>query len=218
MKTLFKIGVGLASVACTMMAVPQVSFAVEPSSSQQEALAVHDVSLANGGVLKGQIITSSGQTRAKVPVILGQRGKELAKATTNANGEFAFKGVPSGVYHVSAGTQGGMYRVWSEQTAPPTAKTGVMIVNNEEVVRGQLGEWLLKLTRARKHCSCSVPRRRLSCRSSSARTMTTTPASKRSGYRDGTCNSRAVFFCAAMFPSDRLHRARLLSAARSTGR
>lgn len=141
MKVLFNIGVGLASIASVFMAVPQISFAAQPASIQQESLVVKDVSLANGGVLKGQILTSNGQARANVPVILGQKGKALATTTTNADGEFAFKGVRSGMYHVSAGTQGGMYRVWSEKTAPPKSKTGVMIVNNDEVIRAQLGDW-----------------------------------------------------------------------------
>ena len=54
------------------------------------------------------------------------------------------------MYHVSTGTKGGMYRLWSQQIAPNTAKTGVVIVNNEQVVRGQLGTWLENLTPAQK--------------------------------------------------------------------
>lgn len=150
MKTMFRIGVGLATVACAMMALPQLSYASQPISSQQDVIAVQDVSLVNGGILVGQIVNANGQTRANVPVILGQEGKAIATATTNDNGEFAFKGVASGTYHVSAGTKGGVYRVWSEQIAPPAAKSGVMIVNNDEVVRAQLGDWWSSLTPAQK--------------------------------------------------------------------
>ena len=80
MRTLFKVGACFAAAACTVMAVPQVSFAVQPTISQQSELAVHDISLAKGGVLKGQIVTSTGQPRSNVPVILGQKGKELAES------------------------------------------------------------------------------------------------------------------------------------------
>lgn len=149
MKTLFKIGVHLASVASAVVAVPQVSFAAQPVSVQQQEV-VQDVSLAKGKVLSGQIVTSNGQPRSNVPVILGQKGKQLAKTTTNENGQFQFQGVPSGMFHVSAGAKGGMYRIWSEHTAPPSAKTGVLIVNNETVVRANLGDWWGSLSSARK--------------------------------------------------------------------
>jgi len=141
MKTWFRFGVGLATLASMMLAVPQLSHAGQPVANQSSELVVKDVSLEDGGVLQGQILTSTGQARANVPVILGQKGKELVQGQTDAQGRFAFKGLNTGVYHVSAGSVGGVYRVWSDKTAPPSAKEGVMLVNNEQVVRGQIGSW-----------------------------------------------------------------------------
>ena len=150
MKSLNKFGVCLASLACFSLLMPQYSFAVQANKNDQADITVQDISLGSGGVLKGQIMASNGQPHANVPVVLGQRGKELARTTSNAQGEFEFHGLRSGMFHVSAGAAGGMYRVWSQKTAPPKAKSGVLIVDKDEVVRAQIGDWWNNLSLTEK--------------------------------------------------------------------
>jgi hypothetical protein len=65
-------------------------------------------------------------------------GKVIATAMTDTNGEFAVAGVIPGVYQIESPHAGGVYRVWAQRTAPPAAKSGVLMVGDTNVVRANL--------------------------------------------------------------------------------
>jgi hypothetical protein len=111
----------LASAAVAGMCLSQVAFAVEP------APAVGDIALGDGGVLHGRLVNLQGGSVADVPVALRAQNRQVATATTTADGSFSVKGLKSGVYHVAAAQGNGVYRLWTARTAPPAAKNAAIV-------------------------------------------------------------------------------------------
>lgn len=133
------------AVVATIVALSvQQSFAAEPgqsASARAAARVVVDVALHEGGLLQGQIVDQTGAAQRDVPVVVAQNGKAIVIAKTDEQGRFAIRGLRGGVYEIeSTQASGGAYRLWAPQTAPPSAKQGVVMVASEEgVVRGQVG-------------------------------------------------------------------------------
>jgi len=90
-------------------------------------------------VLVGQVVNDQGTAEAGVPVSIRSQNRELAVAKTGKEGYFAFRGLHGGVYQLVADRGHGVYRVWSPGTAPPAAQEGALLVNSDQVVRGQAG-------------------------------------------------------------------------------
>lgn len=120
------------AIACACL--PQIAAAAPPQSPLPP---VTDVALRGGGVLLGQVVQPEGSPVANLPVSLVRDGKQLAPASTNKAGYFAFSGLKMGTYQVVTPTDVGTYRVWTAETAPPGAQPGVLIVNGQGTVRGQ---------------------------------------------------------------------------------
>jgi hypothetical protein len=108
--------------------VPQVAFAAEP------APAILDVALADGGVLHGQVINAQGAGAAGMPVYIRTQDRDVAAATTAADGGFAVQGLKGGVYQVSTLQGHGIYRLWSPGTAPPVAQNGAILYTQSSAV------------------------------------------------------------------------------------
>lgn len=98
---------------------------------------VIDVSLRDGGVLAGQVLDPQGIAKAGTPVSLNADQKQLAVSKTDQNGTFAFGGVRGGVYQLVTAEGHGIYRAWAPGTAPPSAKSSVLLVSGANTVRGQ---------------------------------------------------------------------------------
>jgi hypothetical protein len=130
----------LATLATLGLCLPPTTFAGETS---RRAVAV-DVALMDGGVLVGQVVDSQGGGIENAPVLLRQEGKSLANPRTGTQGYFALKDLRPGVYHLASTKSEGAYRLWAPGTAPPTAQKGALLVANDGVVRGQLGQGGLK--------------------------------------------------------------------------
>jgi hypothetical protein len=96
-----------------------------------------DIALRDGGVLIGQVVDAQGAAMASVPVSLRSQDRELAVAKTGKEGYFAFKGLRGGVYQLTSAQGHGVYRVWAPGTEPPAAQQGALLVNSDQVVRGQ---------------------------------------------------------------------------------
>jgi hypothetical protein len=107
-------------------------------ATEQTNPVISDVALQGNGVLKGQILNTTGIPQAKSQVAMIKDGKVLATAVTDTNGEFAVAGVTPGVYQIESPHAGGVYRVWAQRTAPPAAKNGVLMVGDTSVVRANL--------------------------------------------------------------------------------
>ncbi len=131
--------------AAAMVTQPQLVLSAEvnhqPIVARSAAVAVapQDVALAEGGVLRGQVVDTAGKPQAMAPVSLSTGGKEIAHVTTDAKGEFRVASLKGGVYQVSTEGNSGVYRFWAPQTAPPSSLNGLNIVSGDSVVRGQMG-------------------------------------------------------------------------------
>ena len=132
-----------ATVACLGILLPPPVFADSPrvpqSSTSREVTTrpVGDVALSDGGVLVGQVVSEEGVPHANTPVRLQLNGAEVAAALTDANGMFSVSDLQGGVYLIITPHTFGIYRLWVDNTAPPAAKQGVLLVTGGNVVRGQ---------------------------------------------------------------------------------
>lgn len=125
--------VGVA-VAVLGMCLPQVAFAAEPAATP----AILDVALGDGGVLHGQVVDLQGSGVAGVPVSVKMQDRNVATATTAADGTFQIQGLRGGVYQVDAGQGQAVYRLWSAGTAPPVAQTSAIVYTQNGVVDGDV--------------------------------------------------------------------------------
>lgn len=143
MKKLQFVKTAAVSLACWGMMVPQANLlAAGPQQAAKEAKTaqapkVVDVALASGGTVTGQVVNAQGVAVDGAVVSIRQGKKEVAKTVSNKDGAFVVKGLKGGVYHVVAGQGSGLFRFWSERTAPPSAQSKALIVTGSNVVRGQ---------------------------------------------------------------------------------
>ena len=113
--------------------------AAQPAVPAQAVPEVHDVALARGGLLNGQVVDSQGAAMKAVPVSVWFENHQVATTVSDENGQFSVSGLRGGVHQVSAGQGSGVYRLWTAEAAPPTAKPGKVVVPGENIVRGQNG-------------------------------------------------------------------------------
>jgi hypothetical protein len=119
---------------------PKLFAADQPSAKTRASKSgVPDVSLAAGGVFSGRIVDHSGTPLEGAEVVVKQEKKEIARVVTDKNGVFAVKEMKGGVYQVSSGNTDGVFRLWTEKTAPPVAKGQALLVMGENGARGQFG-------------------------------------------------------------------------------
>lgn len=117
-------------LACFGMIVPQASLANETRS------AADDVRLGHGGTLKGSVVDRQGRPIANAPVSIQFNGITVAQARSNASGRFAVTGLRGGMHSVVTTTASQPTRLWSQKSAPPSAKSAVA-VRPGTIVRGQ---------------------------------------------------------------------------------
>ena len=106
---------------------------------------ISDVGLQEGGTLRGVLLDSAGAPEVAVPVVLSRGGEVVASTKTGRSGEFAFRDVAAGVVELQTPSSQGIYRLWAPRTAPPAAEAGILIVDGQEIVRGQQAGWLQSL-------------------------------------------------------------------------
>ena len=98
-----------------------------------------DISLNEEGKFQGRVVDHGGFALKGVRVSIKQGKTELAQATTDQDGVFVASNLRGGAYQVSAGATEGTYRLWTEKSAPPSAKPYCLLVQGENGVRGQCG-------------------------------------------------------------------------------
>ena len=97
---------------------------------------VTDVRIS-GGVLSGTLRDSSGQPVDGAVVILGQRGVEIARTTTDRSGRYVINELQAGQYVVVSGNVGRVVRLWETAIAPPAAQPGASLTQPQAgVTRG----------------------------------------------------------------------------------
>ncbi len=121
-----------AMVAALGMAMPQAAMA-----APAKTVVPGDIALRDGGVFVGQIVNAQGAAIADAQVTMVTAGKAIALTKTDKQGRFAVQGLRGGHYDVVAMNGKNTYRVWAPKTAPPTARSGALIVTEEEVMNAQ---------------------------------------------------------------------------------
>ena len=91
------------------------------------------------GSFTGRVVDHTGKPLAKREVVVRQGEKEVGRAQTNEKGVFTVADVRPGNYTATAGNTTGTFRVWNDQTAPPSAKGHALLVMGENGARGQFG-------------------------------------------------------------------------------
>ena len=139
-KVLCQIVVWSASLGIT---APQLSYGAEAATrpTPSAVAPVRDVALSTRGNLQGKVVDSSGKPLVASQVQLRQNGKVAGQAATDVTGKFTVAGVRPGLYEVATDNVTGVYRVWSSQSAPPSAIDGVLLVDGQDVVRAQGRDW-----------------------------------------------------------------------------
>jgi len=121
------------ALACVGMLLPQRLMAATTISAQPM---VHDIALGDNGSLSGQVVDSQGIAQSNAEVSVWQNENKVATTKSDEKGNFQVSGLRSGVHQVAAGEGVSVYRFWAPNTAPPSATDQAMVVNDQNVVRG----------------------------------------------------------------------------------
>jgi hypothetical protein len=111
-----------------------------PAPAAAETL-ILDVALQPGGVLTGQSLNQTGQPLVNSQVLVLRQGTVATTATTNQAGQFTIQGLSGGVYEIRGQESSTVCRLWAPHTAPPSAKTNVLVTSDEALIRGQSGRY-----------------------------------------------------------------------------
>jgi len=120
-------------LAALWVCLSGAAFAAPPATKP----VVHDVALTSGGLLAGQLADAQGVSKAGVDVTLLLEQRSLGTAQTDAQGNFAFRGVRGGIYQLTAANGAGSYRLWAPGTAPKGTTTRALVTAGDTIVRGQ---------------------------------------------------------------------------------
>ncbi|HTU26047.1 MAG TPA: carboxypeptidase-like regulatory domain-containing protein, partial [Pirellulales bacterium] len=135
-----------AALASLGFVLPSGVFAAEaptPSAPAATAAAtdaaplILDVSLGDGGMLRGQVVNGEGTPLAQTLVVIRSGANDSASTLTDRQGYFVVQGLHGGLYEVSSAGGSGMFRVWTAAASPPSANRSVLIVAGGDVNRGQ---------------------------------------------------------------------------------
>jgi hypothetical protein len=105
--------------------------------------ASRDVTLAQGGVLHGQLLGDAGNAISDEIVALFINGKEVARSKTDRNGRFGFRNLRGGVVTLVTRHGAQSLRAWRHNTAPPIATRGVLLTTDTLTLRANEGMSIL---------------------------------------------------------------------------
>ncbi len=110
---------------------------VVPACAEEKFVPSADIALQGGGLLIGQVVNAAGQPLVGAPVVLTANGQEIARCQTDKTGTFRVAGLKGGAIEVASVGAVGTCRLWAPNTAPPAAQQGLLVIANEDIVRGQ---------------------------------------------------------------------------------
>lgn len=122
---------------------PGQARAVEPalatrgSPAKLTAPQIRDTALDAAGMLRGQVVDRQGHPLKNSTVAVLDGTKEVARTTSNANGDFAFRIYHGGLLQLATREDAVLCRVWSHRAAPPSAQKGILLCGGGSSVRGQ---------------------------------------------------------------------------------
>lgn len=123
-------------LAVVVALAPECALAETVAKGPAAPAPVVDVELRQDGVLIGQVVADDGAPRVGAEVRLELADGRSASAKTNKQGGFAFSGL-SGVAQVQTEHAGITVRAWQPGTAPPKAARALLVVDSDQVARGQ---------------------------------------------------------------------------------
>lgn len=127
-------------LTATAICVPQQWAAANDAAPrtirQQEASAPADVALSAGGVLRGQVVDAQGLPAANEDVSVMAADGAVMQSKTDSDGNFRVAGLRGGAYAVATSHSNSGYRLWANGAAPPGAKSSILIVEQQAIVRG----------------------------------------------------------------------------------
>lgn len=139
--------IGMLKGLCVLVAAVGTSFtatgtyAAESKTadrSPREAVSpIQDVALDAKGNLKGNLVDHQGRPMADRDVAIMQGRKVVARAHTDAKGQFEVSGLKGGVYDVTSEKSVSTYRVWTSETAPKKSRMQALVVAGSQPVRAQ---------------------------------------------------------------------------------
>jgi len=107
-------------------------------SDQHLNESVIDVSLQSGGVLQGQVVSAQGAALSNIEVFIASRGRLIARAVSDKDGYFSVSEIRGGTYVLRVADEVTTCRIWTANTAPPSASQAVLLVTGS-ATRAQLG-------------------------------------------------------------------------------
>ena len=126
-------------LACFGMIIPQGALVAAEKPQQQTTARMLDVKLTDGSA-SGQIIDAQGNVLKGAKIALRYQNRVVAETKTNAEGRFAITGLIGGVHELETANGRIPARLWTEKTAPASAKPVALIVSDKNVIRAQCGE------------------------------------------------------------------------------
>lgn len=104
-----------------------------------KAAELRDVKLQDAGRLQLRVIDEAGKPEPNQVVRVFYQNSVIAETRTNASGQAVILGLRPGVHLVATGGRMNAYRLWTQQTAPPSAISAPAVVISEQSIRGQYG-------------------------------------------------------------------------------
>lgn len=93
--------------------------------------------LLHSGSLSGVVLNRESHPLPGIQVRLLHGKQVIATATSDDNGNFAVHGLRNGGHVVATGDEKELVRFWNSGAAPPSASARLIMVVDEEVIRGQ---------------------------------------------------------------------------------
>ncbi|WP_010585532.1 carboxypeptidase-like regulatory domain-containing protein [Schlesneria paludicola] len=111
----------------------------QPVVKTLPATTILDIRLEKSGAFVGRVVDHSGNPAIGAKIVVKQGRNEVGHAVADQHGAFQIPAMKTGIYQVRSGATEGLYRFWTEQTAPPTATPQGLLVLGENGARGQFG-------------------------------------------------------------------------------
>jgi hypothetical protein len=99
---------------------------------------IPDIALDAAGVLRGIVVDDRGSAVPGVAMEIRGPAWAVARTVSDEAGRFAVAGLRGGTYQLTAPHAFKVCRVWTPGAAPPSAVRQIMLVCNQNRIRGQL--------------------------------------------------------------------------------
>ena len=124
----------LAFLASAGMQLPSLTLAKPPAPAAVPRIA--DVALGNGGTLTGVVVDATGKAVAGADLKIAHDSQVIVTTQTGKDGTFHINSLRGGVYECNVNQTPTRIRLWTEDTAPPSASNKATLTT-KNVVRGQ---------------------------------------------------------------------------------